>query len=386
MKIVLAYNHYRTSGHGEDRVVEQTQRLLASRGITPVMLEAHSATITSPLQRLHAAMTTHYRAASARRTAALIAAHRPDVLHAHNLYPLLTPAVLTAARRDGVPTVVTAHSFFLTCPIATHLAPDDRTCTACLPGAEYHCVTRNCRRNLAESVIYAMRSRIARGFRLFVANTNVFIALSDFARSLLIAAGYPAQRIVVLPNAVPLPADRAAHGSYIAFAGRLTRAKGIDVLIDAAQRTGLPMRIAGNPADAEMPRPLPDNVTCVGMLTPPQMDEFYRGARMVVVPSRWFEMCPLVVLEAMSHGLPVVASRLGSIPELVVDGVTGVLIAPGDAAALAQRMQHLWDDPAASRQMGEAGRQRIASEFNENDYTDRLLAIYRRAVELGPPQ
>lgn len=389
-KVVQVYNRYRQSGHGEDGVVDQTHRLLNARNVSTIRFEARSSDMANTVAgKLKAALATAYSPGARRKMAHLIETQRPDLIHAHNLYPLLTPSVLAAARRAGIPTVVTAHNYFLTCPVYTHLTTAERLCTACLGGAEYHCVTRNCRNNLAESLVYAARTSAARIFGLVVANTSTFIALSDFAKSLLVSAGYSPERIQVLPNAVPVPPPTqvsSRQGDYIAFAGRLTRSKGVDLLIDAARHTGLPVRLAGNVSAAEIPTDdVPGNVRFVGSLTAEQMAEFYAGARFLVFPSRWYEMCPMVVLEAMSYGRAVLASGIGSVPELVADGATGMLCEPGNSNDLARSMQQLWDTPDECARMGRAGRQRIEAEFNEVHYIDRLLSIYRRAGELGYP-
>jgi glycosyltransferase involved in cell wall biosynthesis len=102
---------------------------------------------------------------------------------------------------------------------------------------------------------------------------------------------------------------------------------------------------------------------------------------MLVLPSRTFEMCPLSILEAMSHGLPVIASRLGGQAELVDDGVTGLLFTPGDADDLAKKIKLLWDNPELCRRLGRAGYERVVNEYREDVYFRRLMAVYRQAIE-----
>jgi glycosyltransferase involved in cell wall biosynthesis len=111
------------------------------------------------------------------------------------------------------------------------------------------------------------------------------------------------------------------------------------------------------------------------------MAAFYQGARFLVVPSMWFEGCPLVVSEAMSHGLPVIASRIGGLPEFVEDGVTGLLFEPGNVAELAEQIRTLWENPDLCRRLGEAGRRKAEREYNEEVYYRSLISIYEQAIE-----
>jgi glycosyltransferase involved in cell wall biosynthesis len=178
------------------------------------------------------------------------------------------------------------------------------------------------------------------------------------------------------------PAD-ASLGEYVAFSGRISTEKGIDTLLTAAAQTAdVPVHLAGGgPLFDDMSARAGDNVTMRGQLKSEEMSEFYRKARFLVLPTACFEGCPLVISEAMNHGLPVVASRIGGLPELVEDGVTGFLFEPGNAAELAHKMRLLWDSPALCRQMGLAGRAKAEREFGEHAYHDRLVDIYRGAIE-----
>jgi glycosyltransferase involved in cell wall biosynthesis len=386
LSVLQVYNRYRAKGHGEDAVVAQTLRILRNNRIETALLEADSSELeASWLGKLRVAFEASYSTRSYVHAQALIRAKRPGIVHAHNLYPLLTPSVLAASRNLSVPAVLTAHNFFLTCPVYTHLS-GAHICTSCMGGREYNCITRNCRENLPESILYAARAALTRARNLVFDNVCLVIALSSFAAKHLESAGYPRDRITVLPNSVPLPPTQATPqtGEYIAYAGRLTHSKGVDFLLAAARLTGLPLRLAGDPANSSFPKEtLPANVKFVGQLSRERMAQFYQGARFCVVPSRWFEMCPLVVLEAMSFGLPVIAFRVGGIPELVIDGETGLLCDLDHPEELAVRMRQLWNSPTDCAQLGNAARTRVQEHFNQDAYFDKLMSVYRRATDLG---
>lgn len=380
MRVLTLYNRYRTRVHGEETVVNQSVRLLRARGVEVDLVTRDSGEINGTLLgRGKAAVKAIYNPQAASFVRARIASARPDVVHAHNIYPLFSPSVLLAAARAEIPVVLSLHHFFLTCPTLMHYR-QGAPCTKCLHGGYHHAVLGNCRAGHAESIAYALRGAIARHLGWFHGSVSAYIALTEFARSLLVEAGYPSERIRVISNSVEIPklADRPTTGDYVAFVGRLTAEKGIGDLLQAARDTGLPFKIAGEVRSNSLwVTSAPSNVEFVGLLRGDALANFYKNARIVAVPSRWFEMCPMVVLEAMSYGRSVVASRVGGMNELVIDGETGRLIAPGDEAALTDTLATLWHRPSECARLGAAGRVRAERHFNESVYGEKLTTLYR---------
>jgi glycosyltransferase involved in cell wall biosynthesis len=386
LKLLQVYNEYRSLCGGEGTVVQAIAALVERRGGTARLLTRSSKGIDQSLsQKVRAFASGIYNRAAYDEMAKTLAADRPDVVHVHNLYPWFSPSVLVACRRAGVPVVMTAHNYLLTCPITNHLYRG-RVCEKCFGGREYWCVLRNCRGNRAESLAYAVRSFTARKLRFFHRYVTVLIVLSDFAKQRLIAAGFDARRIVVLPNMVELGPEHngAPPGTYAAYAGRVTTEKGVDLLLDAAARLpDVTLRLAGDERlAAGLMSAAPPNAQFVGRLGPQQIADFYRGARFLVVPSKCYEGCPLVVSEAMSHSLPVIASRMGGLPELIDDGQTGLLFEPGNLDQLTDKIRLLWQDPDLCRRMGAAGREKASREYSEDAYYRRLMSVYENAIAL----
>lgn len=383
MKVLQVYNQYRSPFNGEEAVVLNTIDLIRRRGGQVRLFGRTSRGLDRSWRgRVRAFFSGLYSLTSRRAMRAILRDDRPDVVHLHNVYPLISPSVLGECRRAGVPVVMTVHNQGLTCPRADHLY-QGRLCEKCLGGREYHCALQNCRGDLFESVAYALRSTAARKMRFFHDGVTRFIALGAFGRQRLALAGFDPERIDVLPNMVaerPDAVDPAA-GSFVAFAGRLSPEKGIDVLLEAAARLPhVPVRLAGaGPLRDELLARKPANVTLVGRLEAAEMERFYREARCVVLPSIAYEMCPLVLTEAMSHGLPTITTQLGGQQELVDDGLTGLLVPPNDPAALAVAIDRLWTDDGLCRRMGRAAHERVR-RFGEDRYYDGLMGIYRRAI------
>lgn len=388
MKVLTLFNDYRGPAGGETHMVSLARDALVRAGIEVVEQYRSSSVLDGSLgSRIAASLTGPYDPWAARALDRVLRRTRPDVVHAHNLYPLWSPSALAACRRRGIPTVFTVHNYGLTCPAIFHLR-QGRICDRCVAGSPLACLVHNCCDSVLKSTAYALRSLVARRLDLFRRNVTMFVVLNRFGADWLGAAGYDRKRLAELPNMVTMPvsASDPGAGRSVVFAGRLSPEKGVATLLEAARRLpAIRFEIAGDgPLAAALRAGAPANVRFAGLLDADAMGELYRRARCVVVPSHWFEGCPLVVLEAMAHGVPVVASRLGGLPELVREEETGLLVAARDGAATARAIERLWADPALARRLGAAGRRRAGAEHGEALYVQRLLEIYRRALEIEP--
>lgn len=300
----------------------------------------------------------------------------PDVVHVHELYPYVTPWVLPVCREAGVPVVMSCHEFRLTCPVGTHLR-SGQACRLCLePASPWACARLNCRGSRAESMAFALRAHAARRHRLYRENVTGYLAASHFMKTHFEKAGYAPVYHIPFPIVVGRTEDpKDRDGGYAAYAGRFVPEKGIHTLLSAAERSGVPLRLAGRVGGFAMT--LPPRAECVGELRGEELDAFYREARFLVVPSEWDEPYGLVAGEAQLHGRPVIATRVGGLQELVADGETGRLVAPGDPEELAAAMSELWADPERARTMGQLGRERIAATCSLRTHTEALVALYR---------
>jgi glycosyltransferase involved in cell wall biosynthesis len=387
MKVLQVYNQYRSLHGGEENVVNMTAELLERRGNSQSLMMRTSRGLDRGFRgKVLAFASGIYSRSAYHEIATLLEADRPDVVHAHNIYPLISPSILIACRRAGVPVVLSTHNYLLTCPTTHHLR-NGKVCESCSGGKEHWCLLKNCRQNLFESAAYGARSWIARRRRWFHDNVALFIVLTRFGKQKLVAAGYDPERICVLPNMVDLdsPQSDCREGRYVAFSGRMSAEKGIDTLLRAAKRLPeVPFRLAGDgPLLDDLRSLAPANVEFLGRLDMPQMAAFYRDARFLVVPSKWYEGCPLVVSEAMSHGIPVVASRIGGLPELIDEGTTGLLFQTGEDEELASEVKSLWNAPDRCGDMGMAGREKAEREYGEDTYYQRLMSAYEHAMALN---
>ncbi len=387
MRICIVHNFYRHPG-GEDTVVRNLCSLLVDHDHLVIPFFRYSEDIAAmPLGKLRAFFSGIYNFSAHQTMCALLAAQPPDTIHVHNLFPLISPSVLRAGGQAGVPIVMTLHNYRLSCPTGLHLV-HGQVCERCAGGKEHWCVFRHCAGSMPRSLGYAVRNLAARTLRLYADNVAVYIVFTQFHRDRLIAEGVPSDRVAILPNmVVPEPTtDAGPLGDYVAFVGRLSPEKGIETLLRAACRCpDIPFRIAGS--SAWMPhlvRTAPENVGFVGHLTGRELQDFYRSARMLVMPSVWFETFGMSLVEAMAWQKPTITSRIGALTEVIEEGITGLAVAPGNAEELSEKIRYLWDRPGACRQMGKAGREKVLREYSPTRYYDRLMAVYETAGRLGP--
>lgn len=385
MKVLQVHNWHRFGG-GADLIAKNDTLILRRREHEVLFISRDSRKLgRGLLGRIHAFACGAYSASGRSIITGHIRKFEPDIVHVHELYPFFSPWILLECKRAGVPVIMTCHDYRLTCATYQHLSKG-KVCELCANGHEYWCVLKNCRDNIFESFAYAIWKVIARKLQLFYNNVSVFIAGSQFAKARLSAAGFAEERIAILPNMVS-GADLAAEsstGDYGAYVGRISPEKGLDIVLAAASLLPeLNVQVAGEgQTRCTLAAKAPQNVKFIGALSRERIASFYRHARFIVVPSKWFEMCPLVISEAMSHGLPVIASNIGGLPELVDDDVTGLLFEPGNPEDLADKMKQLWENPNLCRKMGQAGREKSIREYSEDIYYERLIGFYEKALAL----
>ena len=391
LRVLVVHNRYRSEQpSGEDRVVDQEIALLAGGGHRVGLFERRSDDIAamSLPRRAAVPLRVPWNAAVRRELAALLRAERPDVVHIHSTFPLLSPSVVAACTDVGVPAVATLHNFQLVCPTGT-LFRDGASCTECVGRAPLPAVRRGCYRGSAlASVPVALALSVNRG--RWITGIDRFFCISDAQRRILVAAGVPAERLSVKHHFVPQPGVvRAGAGEYVLYVGRLTEEKGLRLLMAAWDRlaaaggVGMPLSVVGSgPLAAELAAWAGgrDDVRVLGLRDAAECARLMADAAAVVTPSTWSEPFGLVVVEAMAVGAPVVAADGGAFPELVDDGVTGLLHASGDAEALARAIRRVVADPDLNVRFGLAGRLRWERDFSPAAGLARMVAGYRAAM------
>ncbi len=378
LRVLVVHNAYQQWG-GEDAVVEAEIALLRRNGHTVREYRRHNDEIGAQAAWRTAA-TTLWSRRTADDVARALAGGNVDIVHCHNTFPLVSPSVYWAAHRAGVPVVQTLHNFRLLCPQAM-LLRDERICEACVGHVPWRAAVHACYRgSRAQSSVLAGMLAIHSALGTYRDKIAIYVALSEFGRRKFIEGGLPAGRIRVKPNFIDLPAEPpAGPRNGFLFVGRLSPEKGVSVLAEAQRLSGIPIRVAGSgPAEAALGGI--QGVALLGALPIEQVIAEMHRARALVLPSVWYEGFPRTLVEAFACGLPVIASRLGALEELVEHGVTGLLSEPGDAAALGQAMAWAEQHPAQMAEMGLRARQAYRERFTASSNYAQLAAIYAEAL------
>ena len=380
MRVLIAHNRYRAPG-GEERHVELLTGQLRAAGIHVVTLELDSPVDASRLHRLGLGLTLAYRPAGARALRKAFKGQVPDVVHFHNLFPLLTPSAVREARASGAAVVLTIHNYRFACPSGT-LLRNGRIHEDCIEGSSFLCGLRNARGVWTESVAYGVAIELQRRFRMLHRWVDAYVAPSGFVAKMLERAGYPSDRIHVIYHSAPIDPAPSDAGGFAFYAGRLSAEKGVRTLLEAAARTpSVPLRIAGDgPLVDLVRRAESDHLTHLGHVDRATVARLRREALVTVAPSECYEGQPLGVLESMAAGTPVIASRLGGLAEIVEDGGTGILVQAGDADAFACAMETMWDDRSRAAALGERAWEFAREHFEPETQVGRLVALYESLV------
>jgi glycosyltransferase involved in cell wall biosynthesis len=284
--------------------------------------------------------------------------------------------------------VMTLHDFKLLCPNYTFMR-QERPCEECRGKHFYRAVKYKCVKNsYLKSAVSALEMYVHRINRTYLGLVDRFIALSGFTQQKLIQYGWPQDRVIYLPNCVDLPAYRieAAHQRYALFLGALSDKNGILDLLRAMRRIPkIKLKVAGQGEQDQLARDYVrdngmDNVELLGFITDRELERILAGCEFLVFPSNCYHNCPMSVLESFAHGKPVIASNLGSLPELVRDKITGLLSEPGDEEALAEAIRSLWNQPELTGRLGRNARKMVEKDFSPERYYSRLLGIYQGLI------
>jgi len=384
MKVLLVHNRYQQQG-GEDSVVEAEAQILSDHGAQVELLKADNDDIRGVLGKIKASLDVVYSPRGVARIRNSIAKYSPDVVHVHNWFPTLSPAIFWTCGRNRVPVVHTLHNYRLLC-VKASLYRNGKPCEECLgkslrlPGIIHGCYRGSRSGSAAATAAMLFHWRTGTWER----SVDRFIALSHFAKNKLVQGGVPASKIAIKPNALATdPGVRNGDGGYFAYVGRLTDEKGIPTLLECWRLDStLPkLRIVGTgPLEGEIRAAAKTrgNIDWLGPRSSAEVLEIMGRATAVVCPSAWYEGMPRVVIESMAVGTPVIASRLGTYIEMIQDGRSGMLFDAGNPTSLLSCVKRAGSGCSLSP-MRDAARIQFETHYSATASFQALLKIYREA-------
>ncbi len=386
MKILLIHNAYQRFG-GEDSVVARESSLLSRSGHEVVTYEVSNDSISGLWGRVRAALGTIFSLRSYLAVGKAIRELQPEIVHVHNFFPLISPSVFYACRRERVPVVFTLHNYRILCPTAT-LEHDGEVV----------------RRSLEEGPWWALRQRVFQGSlagtfvlcsmiyihtRIGTWNRMVdrYITPSETSRRNFVDGGLPSNRLTVKPHFVEVDDGAPRSRSGFLYVGRLSTEKGVSVLLRAIQALADSRRSIGKDlfcivGGGHMEQHCRDaGIASTGEMQASGVQEMMRSATALIVPSVCQETFGLVIIEAYACGLPVIASRIGAFEELVVEGQTGLMFEPGNAQDLAEKIRWAAENPLEMMRMGTQARSRYEDRYTAERNIDLLVSIYREVAD-----
>lgn len=404
MKVVIVHNYYQHAG-GEDRVVAAESALLTAYGHQVVPYVVHNQSINSLWQKLRLWVDCIFSVQHYRRFRRFLQQQQPDVVHVHNYFPLLSPAIFYAAQHEGIAVVHSLHNFRAICPSAT-LFDGARVQTQSVRHSPFWAVRQKVYRQsyLATLLVYLMVV-VHRRVGTWQHQVDHFIALSPSGRDLYLAAGWPAAKVSVkanfiapveplvptssqtaitapIPEATVMPTAAEMAGAAL-FVGRLSPEKGVQLLLSAWSQQASPLYLVGSgPLQADVQQAALNNplLKPLGAQSPAQVQLLMQQASLLIVPSTCLETFGLVVLEAFRQRLPVLVAAHGALSDLVQHGHNGWHFQPADAADLGQQARFLLQDQPLRQQLGAEGWRTEQQHFDSAQNYQQLLAIYQQAI------
>lgn len=370
MKILITHNDYGRYS-GEEAVVDNMGKMMRAHGHQVSYYRPSTANYqTGLLNKIKMFVAGIYSFKGVHDIKKALHTDPPDIINVHNLFPFISPAALFTCRSARVPVVMTVHNYRLVCPTGLFLR-DGHPCEQCLKKHnEWGCIRHNCEKDPFKSLGYALRSFVARKIGAYQKNVDRYVCLTAFQKKKLIQAGFDPQKITVIPNSIRLIKDMPrVPGQYIAYVGRLSEEKGWDLLMDIARRhPQLQVEVAGFIQDYAVFGEMPDNIHFSGYLDEDELTEFYRHARFLVIPSRCYEGFPLVALEAMAMGKPVIAPDHGGFTEIIGKGdkAVGCLFQPNDIVDLEVVILKLWNDQPLVEELGNRSIEKIRTTYSSD--------------------
>lgn len=384
MKVLQVHNEYQQRG-GEDNVVEFEKVLLSEKHeVVQYIVSNHS--IASFWSKLQLLWSTHYSKSSYRNFRGFLVREKPDIVHVHNFFPLISPSVFQACKDEKVPVVMTLHNYRLIHPGGLLLNGgeiDERS----IKGSAYQCVKDKVYRDsLLQTLVVAHMIEYNRKKRTWHTQVDCFIALTDFAKQKFIEGGLPERKLEVKPNFIPEAERRqsAERFNQFVFVGRLSPEKGIKTLLQAwslVEEYEL-IIIGEGPLEDEVRKAAQKNkkINYMGALPHEKVIDELGKSKALVFPSEWYEGFPMVIVEALACGTPVISSNIGSQQEIIKDQISGLHFEVKNAKHLAQKVRELGSDEKLFDHLSKNGISQYENLYAQESNLKMLEMIYQNAI------
>ncbi|MEP1870518.1 MAG: glycosyltransferase family 4 protein [Paraglaciecola sp.] len=385
MKVILIHNFYQLAG-GEDAVFKNEQALLQKKGHEVIVYTTDNSQISTLFAKMTLVVNAIFSFSQYRKLKAFLTAEKPDVVHVHNYFPIISPAVFYACKKVGVPVVHTLHNYRAICPTAL-LMHDGKVNERSVTHNSWWTVWKKVYRDsVIGSFSLACMVELHKHLGTWQSKVSVFIALTEFAKSKYKEAGWPVEKIRVKPNFIEDPFNGKLsidkRGGYAIYIGRLSEEKGINILLSAWQGMEFPLKIIGDgPLKSVVESNTSPFIEYLGLKSKTEVLELVQNANFIVMASTWFEGFPMVLVEAFACGTPAIVPKLGSMEEIITPNKTGLHFETNEAEALAKQVNLMIANPNETLQMGKNARLEYLNYYTPEKNIELLEGIYRAAFK-----
>lgn len=386
MRVLFIHNQYRQHG-GEDVAVELETTLLKEMGHDVEVLVFSNDEPSGTAGVLRSGMNAVYNKGAAKKVRQAIQQFRPDIVHVHNWFFAASPSVFYAAHKEHVPVIMTIHNYRFICANAL-LLRNDRPCELCvnktwpMDGIRYKCY----RHSASQSALVTAITSIHKSLHTWQRKVDNYIVLTPFAKSRLVGSSFKVdpERMIIKPNFIPDPGQgHLPREDFFLFAGRLSADKGVHVLMKAFSQLTSKLVILGEGPEKEIllqQHANASNITFAGKRSRKELLDMMKRCRAVVFPSLWYEGLPFVILEALATGTPIIASRLGTMAEVITHGFNGLHFSPGDVTELKNAVETMDKGAPQVEQLYGNARQTYLEKYHPDIHYKSIMSIYETTI------
>jgi glycosyltransferase involved in cell wall biosynthesis len=387
LNILLSHNRYLTRG-GEDESVDSHHRLLVEKGHNVTFYEKNNEEI-SEIGKIKTAKNTIWSHDSAKEVKDLINKNKIDILDSQNFFPLISPSILSAAKKKNIPVIQTLRNFRLICPNGLFFR-DGGICEDCLgKRIPYPAIKNKCYKDSTAGSIVASSMVSVHNYRkTWYKDVDYFIALTNFSKEKFIESGLPAEKIIVKPNFVyPDPGSGQGTGDYLIYVGRLTVDKGVKTLIEGwklANKRNLKLKIIGEgPLEEYVKENMrkDSSIEYLGKLPVQEVYKYMGEAKLLIFPSEWYETFGRVAVEAFAKGTPVIGTNIGAMNEIITEERTGFKYKVGNYEDLSSKISYALSNEDKLAQMRLNARFEYLNKYTADKNYERIVDIYDMAIK-----
>lgn len=387
MRVLYIHNDYHKPS-GEEHAANELYKLLESHGHEVRWFRKTTKGIEDNLgMKLKSFYQGVFRPSIRREIEPVLEDFRPSIVVVQNIYPFISSAIFKPIKDRKIPIVMRCPNYRLFCPGGLALSSKGEVCEKCWQGGkEWHCVLNNCEQSMPKSVGYALRNAFNRMTGMILKNVDCFVVQSEFQKKKFVGQGISSDHVGILPGILPEIDETEGTrpvGEWVSFVGRVSLEKGIEEFVDSARRLpNIQFKVAGYIDDNyTVPVDIPQNIEFVGFLAGKELDDLYLRSRIVVVPSKWYEGFPNVILHAMLLKRPVISTKIGAMESIIDSDVNGILVEPSNAEQLTDAIASLYPDMNLCEQIAVSGYQKARRSYSRERVYKDLMDIFEQAIE-----